>query len=611
RRRAVSHPYDAVHILWIARGKRRQDPGHLKCRTNCGLSWPIRKKKPGQVGRAFACKRYVASGPRPGGPAARTLRRGLDLGLVEGRGPGLLEGGARRHDPDFRCARAGRAGANLDAAGVNSLLLDQVRLGVDRTLLRYRLTVALGLFVVADDYRAGIGLALQAKRNIVQDGLGFVVHARRTLGVLELNLVQLGRLRRWRWHFDIHTGGGAGAQAAIIRYGRGNRDRAGRRPGGVQRRLVVLRGETPPAGSPVVGERAIVRALAGAVDGDCLAGAHRALAGAAGDGWRMRRRLFDYEAGAASGSVVLLELGVRNRRRDVVAARRKARSVHGRDIVFGLDLAAGGAEIIGDGVVLSNISSGDGNRHRLTRHHFAGLGAATRGQWRRRRSGGELEYQPGAKLRARKVSADERTEIVMRPDVVGLQHPPRNAAVDGNIEAASGAQPDAVVIAKPRHSHPVQTDHPVKKWFKLFPPPDKARTDHYGADVRLISKVAGAVKREPKVLVDVQRGSDAESLRNTLESYTPNVVSGICPGITAENVDLRKVLILSDGYGAEKRKKHYSNEGTANKAQTWRHAVSSGRTFRTHCPGSINSTSTIKIQPKIANDCNPSFSAGK
>ena len=91
------------------------------------------------------------------------------------------------------------SGGHADAAGVDSLVIDQVVLDVDRTLLVKVLD--LGVFmpgrnflllrsdqllfrvrVSCDDY-SGIGGLLQVEGNLIQAGLGFIVDARWPLGI--------------------------------------------------------------------------------------------------------------------------------------------------------------------------------------------------------------------------------------------------------------------------------------------------------------------------------------------------------------------------------------------------------------------------------------------
>jgi len=108
-----------------------------------------------------------------------------------------IEVGACWNQVVFHLVLAGRAGFDLDAAGVDALIRNQVFLGVDRTLRRQ---IFSGDFVavvaplllgygssVADEDDGGVGFLLRVEGYVVEAGFGFIVDAGRTMPVsLEL-----------------------------------------------------------------------------------------------------------------------------------------------------------------------------------------------------------------------------------------------------------------------------------------------------------------------------------------------------------------------------------------------------------------------------------------
>ncbi len=120
--------------------------------------------------------------------AERFARLNLDRALVDrgcGDGGGIRAG--RYEDGGYRL-RIVRSGPDLDPRGIETLLLDQVVLGVDSALsgevrLLDSLALRRSLFrsrCVADDVQRCIGGALQAECQVVEASLALVVDASRT-----------------------------------------------------------------------------------------------------------------------------------------------------------------------------------------------------------------------------------------------------------------------------------------------------------------------------------------------------------------------------------------------------------------------------------------------
>src|SRR4051812_2006149 len=155
--------------------------------------------------------------------------------LVHRLGAFVLEGCARRNDPVLIFHFAAVAGANVDAARVDSLssfTLGQVGLGIDCALRCQLLARLFAGGVLAYDDCLGFLIALQAKRDIVQRGFRFVVHVRGVL--LELDLIELARFWSGRRNFYVHVGVPSSGQPTIVGASSVNGNRTSLHAGGVQ-----------------------------------------------------------------------------------------------------------------------------------------------------------------------------------------------------------------------------------------------------------------------------------------------------------------------------------------------------------------------------------------
>src|ERR1019366_4675736 len=156
---------------------------------------------------------------------------------------------ALRHPEDVRHMVLARALAHFNAARVNALLLYQVGLGIHRTLGRqvhgvtlltlafHRPLLAIG---VTHNHELGVGIVLQRAGIVIQDRLGFVVHAPRDVllvrALYELNRRPRTHLRRWRRYLNVQCAGAGTGQVAGVSCGYSDVDRAGLQAGRVQGR---------------------------------------------------------------------------------------------------------------------------------------------------------------------------------------------------------------------------------------------------------------------------------------------------------------------------------------------------------------------------------------
>src|SRR5690348_94476 len=243
--------------------------------------------------------RIFFRGTPPGG--TRTfLGSRFHRALIEGFRALHVEGSAGRNEIDLGRASSARTGADFDAAGINSLFLRQVSLGVDCALLRGALAVLFIRLVVADDDSLGVGFTLQTQGNVVENGLCFVVHTRRLHLVLELDLVQLRGFGRRRRNFNRDRGGRACVEPAVVSNRAVDGDVAGRSARSVEGSASAAGSDAAAGRSEVVSQRTIIRAGTGCRNRGRLAGANCRRIRAAGDGGRMLRRLLDGKAGVAS-----------------------------------------------------------------------------------------------------------------------------------------------------------------------------------------------------------------------------------------------------------------------------------------------------------------------
>ena len=117
-----------------------------------------------------------------------------------------VEVGAGRYQVILHLLTGLGTSPNLDAGGIDALLLDQVVLGVDGALCCQLRTLLLVGCRVANHNSSGIRLTLQVESDVIQAGLGFVVDASRTaLVTIEVDRAERLRLglRRWRRLLDV------------------------------------------------------------------------------------------------------------------------------------------------------------------------------------------------------------------------------------------------------------------------------------------------------------------------------------------------------------------------------------------------------------------------
>src|SRR5580692_10659441 len=121
--------------------------------------------------------------------------------------------GSLRYPDDIGYLLLADALTDLDAARVDTLLLYQVGLRVHRALgcQVHRMTLLARAFHrrllairVTHDDDLGVRVSLQTASYVVQDGLGGVVDAPRSLQIRELERIDLAAGRRWRRYFDVH-----------------------------------------------------------------------------------------------------------------------------------------------------------------------------------------------------------------------------------------------------------------------------------------------------------------------------------------------------------------------------------------------------------------------
>src|SRR5882757_2537445 len=147
-----------------------------------------------------------------------------------------VEGGTGRNQVVLHLLTGFCTSPNLDAGGINALLLDQVVLGVDGALRCNLRTLFLVGCRVANHNSSRIRLTLQVEGYVIQAGLGFVVDASRTaLVTIEIDRAErlrLGLRRRWRL-LDVDRSRGRGRLTLVIGNIRRDSDRAGRRACGV------------------------------------------------------------------------------------------------------------------------------------------------------------------------------------------------------------------------------------------------------------------------------------------------------------------------------------------------------------------------------------------
>src|SRR6185437_14874126 len=131
--------------------------------------------------------------------------------LIHSGDTSAVEGGAGRNQGRRYSLAILRSGVDRDAAGVDSLLLDQVFLRVDSALGSNLATVLLGAGSVSDECKLRIRRLLQFEGDIVEAGLAFVVDTdRTTLVTLEVDRAEAAdrgcRRRRRRAERDIRCG---------------------------------------------------------------------------------------------------------------------------------------------------------------------------------------------------------------------------------------------------------------------------------------------------------------------------------------------------------------------------------------------------------------------
>src|SRR6266851_893729 len=153
----------------------------------------------------------------------------FDRAGVEGGGAAEVEAGTGRYEGVFDDAAGVAAGAQLDAGGVDALLLCEVLLYVEGAL-GGRVGLLIG-GVFADDDELGGGVAVEGEGDLVEAALGLVVDADGTLAVaLEGDTAEAAWLRR-RWgrrRRNGDRGGGCGLFAQVVDYVAGDDDGAGR-----------------------------------------------------------------------------------------------------------------------------------------------------------------------------------------------------------------------------------------------------------------------------------------------------------------------------------------------------------------------------------------------
>src|SRR5207302_8630879 len=117
----------------------------------------------GGWGRSLLAALFLCRSSMMGGVAG--LR--LHLLLIHWGGIGLVEGGTFGHNPDLIAHSAGTTGHDLNAAGINGLLVfarGQVSLGV-HSALRRQVLALFGAIGLADNPSLGVGILLQAVCN--------------------------------------------------------------------------------------------------------------------------------------------------------------------------------------------------------------------------------------------------------------------------------------------------------------------------------------------------------------------------------------------------------------------------------------------------------------
>src|SRR5438105_3972595 len=251
----------------------------------------------------------------------------LHLRFIHRGGVGFVEGGAFRHNPDLIPHSAGTTGHDLNAAGINSLLVftrGQVSLGVHSALRRQVLAL---LFTIglADDDCLGVGVLLQAVCNLIQNGLGGVIDA----GVvfLEGDFIQLAGLRRWWRHLNVDCGRAWRRETTVVAASRADIDGPRGSAGGIEGGSISASRNLATAGGPITErDRAIVWTLTIAGNGRGLARLHARRICRAGNGWWILRRLFHYKLGVALRAGLFAAAGFGG---DGVVTRGQSSGIHG------------------------------------------------------------------------------------------------------------------------------------------------------------------------------------------------------------------------------------------------------------------------------------------
>ena len=108
----------------------------------------------------------------------RVARRVNRCGIHRGRARYIVfEVRARGNQIILDTVASGSTGPNLDAGRIDSLLVDQVELGVDGTFRSQSAGLTRVGIAVTDQDSLSVGLLLEIQSDIIQAGLGFVVHA--------------------------------------------------------------------------------------------------------------------------------------------------------------------------------------------------------------------------------------------------------------------------------------------------------------------------------------------------------------------------------------------------------------------------------------------------